>query len=135
MISTDYSRSTSAACASGHTHSSSAEPSSHVVSSTSTAPSANASPNHVHDERQFIQFMTLTIAKEHMEEPLLGTKGAPDFRGTDFTKFIQAHEDVLCRTGTDQVTDDVIESFPYYCSEMIQPSITMMNIYLSKDSA
>jgi len=65
--------------------------------------------------------------------PLPGTMGAPVFGGADVTKFIEAYESLSSRTGTDPAAEDVIATFPYYCSETIQETIKMMNGYLRKD--
>jgi hypothetical protein len=77
--------------------------------------------------------LALAIAKEKRQMPLPGTMGAPVFRGADVTKFIEAYESLSSRTGTDPAAEDVIATFPYYCSETIQETIKMMSGYLKKD--
>jgi hypothetical protein len=132
-MSTEHSRSTSAAGPSGRTTSSSAGPSSQAGSSTSAGPAANASPNHAHNQRQFIGSLALAIAMEKKQMPLPANLGAPVFGGADVTKFIEAYKSLCSRTGTDPAAEDVIATFPYYCSEMILETIEMMNGYLTKD--
>jgi len=133
-MSTEHTRSASAtAGSSGRASFSNAGPSSDPGSSASAGPSANASCNHVHDQMQFIESFALAIAKEKRQMPLPGTMGAPVFGGVDVTKFIEAYESLSSRTGTDLVAEDVIATFPYYCSETIQETIKMMNGYLRKD--
>jgi len=65
--------------------------------------------------------------------PLLDTMGAPVFGGTDVTNFIVVYEILSSCTGTNPVAEDVIATFPYYCSETIEETIKMMNRYLKKD--
>jgi len=65
--------------------------------------------------------------------PLPGTMGAPVFGGADVTKCIEAYGSLSSRTGTNPAADDVIATFPYYCSETIQEMIKMMNGYLMKE--
>jgi len=65
--------------------------------------------------------------------PLPGTMCAPVFGGADVTKFIEEYESLSSRTGTNPAAEDVIATFPYYCSETIQETIKMMNGYLTKD--
>jgi hypothetical protein len=59
--------------------------------------------------------------------------GAPVFGGADITKFIEAYESISYPTRTDPAAEDIIATFPYYCSETIQETIKMMNGYLTKD--
>jgi hypothetical protein len=59
--------------------------------------------------------------------------GAPVFGGADVTKLIVVYESLSSRTGTDPAAEDVIATFPYYCSETIQETIKMMSRYLTKD--
>lgn len=59
--------------------------------------------------------------------------GAPVFRGMDVTKFIGVYESLPSRNGTDQVAEDVIATFPYYCSETMQQIMEVMNGYLRKN--
>jgi hypothetical protein len=81
-MSTEHSRYTSAAGPSGRTTSYTAGPSSQAGSATSAGPSANA-PNHADDQRQFIMFLALAIAKEKKQMPLARTIGAHVGGGTD----------------------------------------------------
>jgi hypothetical protein len=77
--------------------------------------------------------LALAIAKEKKQMPLPGTMGAPVFGGAHVTKFIEAYESLSSRTETDPAAEDVIATFPYYCSETIQETMKMMNGYLTKD--
>lgn len=119
-MSTEHSRSISAAGSSGSITFSSAGPSSDAGSSTNARRSANVSPNVVHNQRQFIGSLALTIAKEMKEMPLLGTMGAPVIGGADVPKFIEAYESLSSHTGTNPAADDVMATLQYYSSEMIQ---------------
>jgi len=65
--------------------------------------------------------------------PLPGTIGAPVFRGADVTTFIEPYKGLSSHTGTELVAKDVITTFPYYFSDMIQNAIKMMHGYLRKD--
>jgi hypothetical protein len=76
-MSTEHSRSTSATGPSGCTTFSSAGHLSQARSCTSAGPSANTSPNHSQDQRQFIQSLAIAIAKEKIQIPLPGTMGTP----------------------------------------------------------
>jgi len=64
---------------------------------------------------------------------LPGTMGTPVFGGADVTKFIEAYKSLSSRTGTDSAAEDVIATFPYYCSETFQDTMKMMNGYPRKD--
>jgi len=132
-ISTEHSRSTSAAGPSGCTAPSSAGSSSHASTSTRAGPSTNALPNHAHDQSQFIESFALTITKQKKQMPQLGTMGAPVCGGADITKFIEEYQSLSSRIGTDTVPKQVIAKFPYYCSDTIHEMIKMMNRYLRKD--
>jgi len=59
--------------------------------------------------------------------------GAPVFGGADVTKLILLYDRISFRTGTDLVPEDMIVTYPYYCSEIIQETIKMMNRYLRMD--
>jgi len=118
---------------SGCTASSSAGPQSHAASSTSTGPSTYASPNHVHEQRQFIVSFTLAIVMEQKQMPLRGSMGAPVFRAVDIANFIDPYECLSSCTRTDLAVDDFIPMFLSYCSEMIQETIKMINGYLWQD--
>jgi len=132
-MSTEQSRSTSAAGPSGLTASFSARPSSQTGSSTSDGPSANALHNHAHNQRQFIESLALAIGKVMRQMPLLGTKGAPVFRGSDNTKFIEACESLSSRKGTYPAAEEVITTFAYWSSKPIQETFKTMNGYVIKD--
>jgi hypothetical protein len=119
----------------------------HVRSTSATGPReagtptpANVSPgpaniaghnssNTVQEQKNFIESLVVAIAKDKNQMPLLGTMGAPGFGGADVTKFMEAYESLSSRTGTDPSKDDVISTFPYYCSETIQEKIKMIKGY------
>ena len=89
-MATEHSQYTSAASSSGCTASSSAGLLSHARSSTSTRPSANASPNHVHDQSKLIGSLALAIGTEKKQLPLPVTVHTLVFRSADITKIIEA---------------------------------------------
>jgi hypothetical protein len=103
-----------------------------VCSSPSNAAGTN-SPNSVQEQKNFIESFVVAIAKEKNQMLLPGTVGGPVFGGADVTKFIKAYESLLSPTGTDPSKDDVISTFPYYCSETIQENIKMMKWYQERD--
>jgi len=72
-------------------------------------------------------FLDLIIAKENKEMLLPGTMGTPVFRGAEVTKFIEAYKTLLSLTGSDRAAENIIETFPYYCTQTIQEMIKMMN--------
>jgi len=65
--------------------------------------------------------------------PLPGIMGAPVFGGADVTKSIDAYKSLCSCTVTHPAAKDVIATFSYYCSETIQETIKMINVYLRKD--
>jgi len=115
-MSTEHTWSTSGAWYSCHTGSSSDGPSSHARLSTSAAPSANASPYLVHDERQLSESLALAITKEMKQMPHPETLGASAFRGSDVSTFIEESECHSSCHGTDVVAEDIFATFLYYYS-------------------
>jgi len=96
---TDPTASTSATTSSSsHASLSSTVLSNHTRSSATTrcyansSSSMNALSNQVHDQKQLIEFLAATIAKEKRQMPLLVNLGAQVFRGADVIVFIEAHE-------------------------------------------
>jgi len=65
--------------------------------------------------------------------PLPDTMGTPVFGEADVTKFVKVYKCLSSRRRTDPVAEDVIATFPYYCLELIQETIKIMNGYLKKD--
>jgi len=107
QLSTEHSRSTSAAGCIGSTAASRTGRSSHAGSSSIAGPWANCSPNHVHNLRQFIKSLALAITKEKKHIPLLRTMGAPGFIVVDITKLIEVYQGLSSGTWIDQETKDV----------------------------
>ena len=56
--------------------------------------------------------------------------GISVFRGADITKFIKVYKSYSSYTRTNLVAKDIVATFPFYCSEMHQVIIKMMNSYL-----
>lgn len=58
--------------------------------------------------------------------PLPETMGAPVFGGTGVTEFINAYDTLLCLTGTNLVSENVIATIHFCLSESIQKTINQM---------
>ena len=65
--------------------------------------------------------------------PLLGRMATPVFGGAEVTEFIDEYEILSSCTGTNQVAEDMIVTFPFNGLETIHDTIKMMNQYLGKD--
>ena len=132
-MSTEHSRSTSATGSTGRTTYSRGGHACHAGSSAGAGPSSDPSPDHVNNQREFILSMALAIAKKEKQMPLPGTMGTAVFGRVDVATFVEAYESLSSRTVTDTGAEGVIATFPYYCSETMPETMTMINQYLTKD--
>jgi len=126
-MSTEHTWYTSGASSSSHIAFSSTWAASPAGWSTSTGPSNHTLPDHVQNQKHFIKSFALAIAKEQKQIARPGRMGAPVFEGAAFTMFIQVYKSFSSCFRTDLAAEDVIATFPYYCSERIQQPIIIMN--------
>jgi hypothetical protein len=131
-ISTEPSRSTSAAGPSSRTTSSSAASQNQAGYSTSTGLCTNTPPNHEHNQSQILEPMAVGITKEKKQMPHPGAMGDQVFGDMDITKFIEAYNCISSCTGNDPGAEAVIATLLYNCLEMIQETIMMSNRYSRK---